>query len=68
MVHLLSSQSPALIQPDEELVMIPSSPVHVDAVRVVDISRRVDQTHERAIVVDRDFHVVVGTFGGDVCI
>jgi hypothetical protein len=67
MVHLLSAKSPTLIQSDEKFVVIPSCPVDIDAVRIMNISRRVNESGESSIVMNRDLHVVIGTLGCNVC-
>lgn len=41
MVHLLSSESTALVETDEKFIVIAAGAIDIDAVRVVDISRAV---------------------------
>lgn len=61
------AQRPAPVQLYVKLVIVASGAVDVHAVRVVRISGRVQQTAERAVETDPDFHVVVLALGFDIC-
>lgn len=61
------SQRAAPVELNVELVVVAAGAVDVHAVRIVRVSGRVQQTAERAVESDADFHVVVLALGFDVC-
>ena len=67
MIHLLSAESTALIESNEELVVIPSGAVNVNAVEIVNIAGAVDQSGERSVEMNADFHVFIRAFSGYIC-
>lgn len=61
------AQRTAPVQLYVELVVVAPGAVDVHAVRIVRIAGRVEQTAERAVESDPDFHVIVLALGLDVC-
>lgn len=54
--------------PNVEFVTTASGSVHVDTVGVVHVAGRVHESGESSVKVDDHFHVIVRTFGRNVCI
>jgi hypothetical protein len=61
------SQCTATVQLYVKLVVIPTSAVDVNAVWVIRISGRVQQTAEGAVETDANFHIIVLALSFDVC-
>ena len=68
MVHLLSAKSTALVKPNEEIVVISSGAVNINAVKIVNIAGAVDQSGKRSVEMNADFHVLIRAFSGYVCL
>lgn len=61
------SQCTATVQLYVKLVVIPTCAVDVNAIRVVRISGRVQQTAEGAVETDANFHIIVLALSFNVC-
>lgn len=61
------SKCAAPVELNVELVVVAAGAVDIHTVRVVRVSGRVQQTAERTVESDADFHVVILALGFDVC-
>ena len=65
-VHFLPTQSAALVESNEKLIIAATRSIDIDAVWVVHIARTVDQSSKGAIEANDHFHVFVRTLGDNV--